>query len=175
MEARMSVPIDLLPSSSSNHPSPGISAFLSDFNSLFTHLTTTLISPPNLSDQNPPKPSQNYTKARLFFASTSLEPTSSSPKPQKALLKNLQFSNDPLSVRSVAALLEHSPTSVSIHLTPSKPSSKLEGHPKSTPTLSTPSSRPSRTKGFSVSIPELAVMQEYLKRKELCEVPDSPT
>ncbi|KAB1210029.1 Protein MITOFERRINLIKE 1, chloroplastic [Morella rubra] len=89
MEARMSASIDLLPSSSSNHSSPGLSAFLSDFNSLFTHLTTTLISPPNLSDPNPPKPSQNYTKTRLFFASTSIEPTSSSPKPQKALLKNL--------------------------------------------------------------------------------------
>ncbi|KAB1202374.1 Protein MITOFERRINLIKE 1, chloroplastic [Morella rubra] len=89
MEARMSASIGLLPSSSSNHPSPGLSTSLSDFNSFFTHLTNTLISPPNLSDPDPPNPSQNYTKARLFFASTSLKPTSASPKPQKALLKSL--------------------------------------------------------------------------------------
>ncbi|KAE8100445.1 hypothetical protein FH972_018342 [Carpinus fangiana] len=73
MDIRISASLGLPSPSSNPHPQS-----LTDFTSLFTHLTTTLISSPN------PNPKSN---SHLSFASTSLKPQKA--KSQKALLKSL--------------------------------------------------------------------------------------
>ncbi|KAG7943007.1 hypothetical protein I3843_15G017400 [Carya illinoinensis] len=89
MDTRLSASLGLPSHTSTPHPPP-------DFASLFTHLTTALITPANpiskpksLSQRKPPQSPLNHANSTTYlsFASTSLKPIS--PKPQKTLLKSL--------------------------------------------------------------------------------------